>query len=248
MKNIISKEQESVVSSVRITRKGVLVQSDKVAKVFNKAHKVILLKIRREIEALVELNYSTNDYFIPSNYVNSKGADYTRYDLTRKGFDLLVLGLTGNQARKYKLWYIDEFHRKSAIIDNQKNLANANRESQVWLDFREQGKEIRTQLTDAIQECLLPQRIEENKEVNQFVARYISSYTKLIYKSLDIIIPTGITLNRDVMNLRTLFRVESGEEQVADRIRKYTKDGMHYKDIYKKIKDEILVPSKEVLV
>ncbi len=234
MKSIIT--QSDIVKSVKITKQGATVQSDTVAKIFGKAHKQVLLKIRKEIEALVELNYSTNKYFIASNYVNSKGADYTRYELTRKGFDLIVLGFTGSKARIYKLWYIDEFHKKSDVIQKNKQIAYENNENPLWLEFRNQGKLIRSTLTDSINNNLLPQRIAENKEVNQFIPRYITSYTNLVYKILNITTPTGTSVNRDTLDLRVLFKVEELETKIATMIQQFTEEGLHYKDCYKAIK------------
>lgn len=177
-------------------------------------------------------------YFIDSSYIDSKGRKYQRYELTRKGFDLIVLGLTGQNARKYKRWYIDEFHKKDKVIRKNKQIAYENKENPIWLEFRKQGKEIRTKFTEAIKEVFIPKREAERKETNIFLTRYIISFTRLIYKKLNIEIPKGTELNRDSMDLRTLFKIEQEEEKIRDLIYKY-KD-LHYKEIYKKIKKEIL--------
>ncbi len=229
--------KKAVSDTVKITKRGATVQSDKVAKIFGKAHSMILRKIRGVCDELVMQNCTTTSYFIPSNYINSKGKDYTRYELTRKGFDLLGLSLTGKEAFKFKLWYIDEFHKKSDVIQKNKQLAYENNENPLWLEFRAEGKEIRTKLTDAIQDYLLPQRVEEGKETSQFVARYITVYTNLIYKLLDIEVPKGTALNRDAMGIRVLMEIERKETQMAMDIEFLAKDGMHYKDIYKRIKE-----------
>ena len=42
-------------------------------------------------------------YFIDSTYVDVKSRTYRRFELTHKGFDLVVLSMTGSKAYKYKL-------------------------------------------------------------------------------------------------------------------------------------------------
>jgi len=238
MKSIITKKD--IEKSVKITKRGATVKSDDVAKVFGKTHFNVLKLIDKHIASLFQMEYSEmqiSQYFIKDNYINSRGKLYRRFQLTRKGFDLVALSLTGKEAFQYKVWYIDEFFKKSDIIQKNKQIAYENSENPIWLEFREQGKAIRTKLTDAINDYLLPQRVEENKETSQFVARYITSYTKLIYKVLDIDTPI---VDRDTMDLRLLFKIEQLEERVANLIEEYANEGIHYKDIYKRIKKELL--------
>jgi len=234
MDKIISKED--VIKTVKISNQGATVQSDKISKVFGKAHKNLLKQIEKEIEFFTAQKIAVRTYFIEDDYINSRGKVYKRFQLTRKGFDYIVLGFTGDKAKIYKLWYIDEFHKKSEIIKEHKIVAYENKENPIWLEFRKEGKDIRTKFTDSINEYLLPQRIEENKETNQFVSRYITAYTNLIYKKLSIDVPTGLKLNRDSMSLRTLFEIEKLEEEGRFYIGLYGQEGMHYKKIYKEIK------------
>lgn len=241
MSKIITKEE--LEKTVKLSSQGATVQSDKIAKVFGKEHSSVLKMIEKHKVSLVEMDesdYSISKYFIEADYINSRGKEYKRYQLTRKGFDLVVLSFTGKEAFKYKIWYIDEFHKKSEVIKEHKIVAYENNENPIWLEFRKEGKEIRTKFTDVINEYLLPQRIAENKETNQFVSRYITSYTNLIYKKLNIIVPTGLKLNRDSMSLRTLFEIEKLEEEIRFWISTYGIEGIHYKEIYQIIKKKLL--------
>ena len=236
--------KEDVIKTVKITKKGATVQSDKIAKVFGKSHPKVIRDIEKHIISLAKIgesDLSISKYFIEDSYINSRGKSYKRYQLTRKGFDLVVLSFTGDKAFKYNIWYIDIFHKKSEVIQENKQIAYENKENPIWLEFREQGKEIRTKLTDAVNLFLLPIRISENKETNQFVSRYISSYTNLIYKVLDVTVPKGTTLNRDAMDLRVLFKIEQLEESVAKMIEDKVGSGLGYKDCYQDIKKELLI-------
>ncbi len=231
--------KKAVSDTVKITKKGATVQSDRVAKVFDKAHKHLLSQIDKEISFLTAENLAVKSYFIEDDYINSRGKLYKRYQLTRKGFDYIVLGWTGKKAKLYKLWFIDEFHRKSDVIQKNKQIAYENNENPVWLEFREISKETRTELTDSIQKYLLPQREEENKETSQFVARYITSYTNLIYRKLGIEIPKGITANRDTFSVKEISDVRMWEGIFSEKIKTLATQGIHYKEVYKQIKEEL---------
>ena len=235
--SIISKED--VIKTVRVTKRGATVKSDAIAKIFEKSHKQVLASIDKKIKFLTANSISHQTYFINSTYLNSRGKEYRRFELTRKGFDLVVLSFKGDIAELYRIWYIDEFHSKSEVISKNKQLAYENNENPLWIGFRQQGKEIHTKFTDAVNEYLLPQRVSEKRETSQFVARYISAYTKLVYKVLDVKVPKGVNLNRDAMDMRLLFRIETLEEKIATLIISKAKQDIHYKDIYQQIKSEI---------
>ena len=232
--------KEKLQETVRISKRGATVTSTDIAKVFGKPHKNVLRMIKAKIDFLSAQKIADRKYFIDSSYIDKGGRTYQRYELTREGFDYVVLSFTGKKAELYKLWYIEEFHKKTNIIKRNKQIAYENNENPVWLEFRKQGKEIRTKFTDAINDYLLPQRIKENRETEQFVARYITSYTKLIYKILGIEIPKGAILNRDTMNMRDLFKIEQLEIRISKMIEKQAKEGIHYKKIYKNIKKILL--------
>ena len=178
-----------------------------------------------------------NQYFIDTTYIDSRGKEYPRYELTRKGFDMIVLSLTGRKARQYKRWYIDEFHKKSEVVKSNKAISYELKENPVWLEFREQGKTIRQKFTKAFKDVFVPQREAEGKETNIFLGRYISTLTKQIYKKHGIETPKGVKIDRDTLDARQLFRVEQDEEKATELIYKYADH--HYKEIYKLVKKEL---------
>lgn len=238
MNESISKKQ--IENTVKITKIGTTVKSDDIARVFGKAHKVILKKIRDDIKDLVALNYATKDYFIDTSYIDSRKKTYPRFELTRKGFDLVVLSLTGTSAKKYKLLYIDEFYRKSDIIKTNQLKASENLQDKVMIQLRKETKIARSKMTSSISEYFMPQRVAENKETSQFISRYISSFTKLTYKVLDIEMPKGVITNRDVLGARELIKVEDVELKIATLIKEHIENKVHYKEVYQLIKKELL--------
>ena len=234
MESIITKD--TIEKTVIIKNGKEMVRSDKLAIMFEKQHKHILEKINKTIEEL-SAEFSANkikEYFIEERHTK-QGGEYSRYYLTRKGFDLVALSLTGKNALRYKLWYIDCFHDKQKVIEEHKLTAKLNKTDDLWLQFRNEGKVFRNKLTKAIQETVTDYRETIEKKMND--GKYYYHYTSLIYGLLNIDLPKGEN-PRDVIDKRMLVRLEDMEDKVADLIYKYSKD-LHYKEVYKKIKGEL---------
>lgn len=250
--SIVSKEQ--LEKTVKITRSGATVKSDDVAKIFDKQHKNVLKQIRSLINdlSIIEENQSaTNianqikEYFRDSTYIDSKGRNYPRFELTRKGFDLLVMGFTGSKALKYKIWFIDEFYRKDNIIAQDKALAKEHLKDDMFVELRALGKDIRKLFTKTIQEYELPQRVSEGKDATRFVSLRSINYTKLVYKKLGLEIPKGAD-PRDVFSPAQITQIAILEDKITDMIVANSLNKIHYKDSYLSIKKIILDRTSEL--
>lgn len=235
MSDTISKEQ--LEKTVRITKQGALVNSLQVAKIFEKQHKDVLRTIREKIKFLEVNSFHPQKYFKKADYIDSRGKTVPRYDLTRKGFDYIILSFKGKKAELYKLWYIDEFHRKTEIIESDKALAKLHKSDDLYIQFRRESKDIRKLFTEVIRECELPQRITEGKDASKFLGLRIMNYTRLVYKILGIEIPKGDD-TRDVLDIRQLVRLEDLEKEITTKIRDNATNNIHYKESYMLIKKE----------
>ncbi len=235
-KSITQKDIDKVV----IIQKGKAVcHSDKLAKMLDKRHKDVLQMIRKKLGNLADdNNVRQNKYFIESSYVDSRGKDYLRYDLTFEGFNLIALSLRGKKADEYKMWFIDSFVKMLNTIAEHKLTAKINNDNPIWLQIRNDSKESRNKLTQSIQDYELPQRIEEGKGEYNFVSTRIMNYTQLIYKKLGIELPKGAN-PRDTLEPKIIIRLDIMEDNVANKIKGFTSKGMHYKDVYKTIKEEL---------
>ncbi len=232
-KSITQKDIDKVV----IIQDGKAVcHSDKLAKMFGKRHKDILQMIRKKLgNPEDDNNVRQNKYFIESSYVDSRGRDYLRYDLTFEGFNLIALSLRGEKADEYKMWFIDSFVKMLNTIVEHKLISKINNDNPIWLQIRNDSKESRNKLTKAIQDYELPQRIAEGKGEYNFVSTRIMNYTQLIYKSLKITLPKGAS-PRDTLTPNMIIRLDIMEDKIADMIINF--DG-HYKDCYQEIKRSI---------
>ncbi len=93
------------------------VSSLQVANDFRKHHKDVV----RAIENLKAQNCALTKMFIETTYTAGTGKHYKRYDITRDGFSLLVMGFTGKEALEWKLKYIEAFNLMEDKIRNSLN-------------------------------------------------------------------------------------------------------------------------------
>ena len=237
MNNIIT--EKSIRKTVTIKNGKEVVRSDELAKMFEKQHKHIIELIKKKLY-LFQVETSTlklSDYFIEEKLTTAKGREYSRYYLTKKGFDFIILSFQGKKADLYKLWYIEAFHSMHETLIENKIKLNFNKSDDLWIQFREEGKEFRNKLTNAIRDTIVKYRNEIEKKMND--GRYYQNYSKMILSALNIKKVDGFE-TRDILDKRTLVRLEDLEDKVSNLIIKYHNDGVYYKDAYKLIKDEVL--------
>lgn len=102
----------------------VRVDSRFVAERFGKNHKDVLRLIRQICSD--ESGYSrefTERNFAPSKYTDPTGRKLPCYMLTREGFAVVVMGFTGQEADRFKEWFINRFmameRQLKALQDNR---------------------------------------------------------------------------------------------------------------------------------
>lgn len=101
-------------------------------------------------------------------------------------------------------------------------------EKQRWFATRKETKEVRKQETDMIK-TLVEYAREQGSEHPE---KYYISYTNLANKTL------GIKANeRDKLNQSDLLKLKSFETLITIKIEQGIKEGLHYKEIYKKVKN-----------
>lgn len=101
---------------VFIENNEVVTDSLNVAETFGKQHKNVIRDIHNlhsELEEKGKLNFE------PISYKDSYNRDQLKYNLTKDGFTLLVMGFTGKEALKFKMMYINEFNRMEQELKNR---------------------------------------------------------------------------------------------------------------------------------
>jgi len=97
---------------LKLDRYSFKADSRVVSKVFGKNHKDFLRKIENIIKDIdsTERNFAPSKLFIEKTYIDASGKQNKYYEMTRDGFSLAVMGLTGKEALKWKLKYIKAFN------------------------------------------------------------------------------------------------------------------------------------------
>lgn len=228
--------QTDITKAVKISKQNTYVSSDFIAEVFDKRHDNVTRDIENMKNNLLKIEENIDKYFKDSSYIDSKNRTNKGYELTRQGFDLIVLSFTGEKALKYKVWFIEEFHKKAEILTT----VRVNKDNSLVQTIRGETKEARKALTDAIQKYELPQRLAEGKAYENFLETRIMNYTQLLNKVLGIKVIKGLD-SRNVLEPRMLFKLEELEYKVAKQIQELTEaKGCHYKQTYQLIKKGLL--------
>ncbi|KIP27840.1 Rha family transcriptional regulator [Bacillus thuringiensis] len=117
----------------------VVTDSLMVAEVFGKKHHHVLDSIK-DILPIDQENGKTNFRF--SSY-RAGNRNYPKYDLTKDGFTVLVMGFTGKEAMKFKMMYIEEFNRmESYIKEKQTKQVSANDKLRLLMEAAVETHEI----------------------------------------------------------------------------------------------------------
>ncbi len=75
-----------------------------IAEKFNKRHGTIL----RKIDSLPKDEFGRRN-FAESSYLNQQNKSQRMYEITRDGFTIIAMGLTGKDAYEWKVKFIDAF-------------------------------------------------------------------------------------------------------------------------------------------
>ncbi|MDU8789389.1 BRO family protein, partial [Clostridioides difficile] len=107
----------------------------------------------------------------------------------------------------------------------------ATEKDQEWLDIRAEGKKVRKDFTDEIQEFVYYATSQGSNKPQM----YYKHFTELVRKKLGI--PKGV--KRDELNQSELFDIQALERIISMKLPKLIDKDMNYKEVYKKIKELI---------
>ena len=135
--------------NIQVTKDTATVDSLTVAKGFGKLHKTVLRDIKVIIQKATGTNLSRlnsnvydeisidkkkiKEYFIKSEYIDSKNEIRPMYLLTEKGFNLLAMGYNGKKFIAYKMALLDEFERIKKELTNYRQQYEASKPTQKAL-------------------------------------------------------------------------------------------------------------------
>lgn len=143
--------------------------------------------------------------------------------MNRDGFSLLVMGFTGKKAFQWKIKFIEAFNLMEKTLLNKSN--------EEWPTTREQGKLIRRNETDTIQE-FTDYAISQGSKSAQF---YYKHYTNATYKALQLL-ENKKPKTRETLDLLQLHQLLLAEDIVTKTIKREMENKEHYKVIFEKCK------------
>jgi len=190
-----------------------------IAEYFGKAHKNVI----RAIENLESSSEFNRLNFEQIDYQDDKGRTYQEYVITRNGFSMLVMGFTGKKAMVWKEKFLEAFNMmESELLKTRSNLD--------WKAARLQGKAVRKETTDTIQDFV--EYATDQSSVN--AKMYYANLTKMEYKALDMLEQSKSSSGnfRDTLDLMQIGFLQVAENIASTAIRKGMNENMHYKEIY----------------
>ena len=108
--------ENQVIESLKIEGDKIMVSSVDLAKFFDKEHKNLLASVKKIEESKPEfcrLNFK------PAEYIDAQGKPRPCQLMTEEGFNLIVMGFTGEKALEYKIMFIEAFSEMKNKIKQQ---------------------------------------------------------------------------------------------------------------------------------
>ena len=172
-------------------------------------HKTMLSIIGDEFEEEIG-----EQKIFPTYYVDTWNRKQVMFNLTLEQVKQ-VLARESKYVRRAIIKYIEVLEKELQGLKNKQH--------SDWLKTRENGKVIRRNLTDMIQE-LIPYAIRQGCSNVKF---FYSTYSKLTNKVVGIENGT-----RDIISIQELFRVSTVEDVFNEIIKQGMEKDLNYKEIY----------------
>ena len=242
MSAIIAKKKElthdqveaRVKRALNVIGKEIYLPSHFIAKeLLGVAHKSLLRKIRKEIDNLAAQNGAAK-LFKESSYTH-RGKTEKNYLLSEQATMIIMMSYNNKTASLYRYYLSEIFYAMKEVIIKNRLTVEFNKRDEEWLKIAANEKQARLTLTDAINKYLIPQRMAEGKTGDGWQYK---SYTKLSYKIFGAE-NTDCVIIKDLFTKKQRQDFEALEYEIAALIEKYAKEGLHYKEIYKKIRDDL---------
>lgn len=87
--------------------------SKKVADTFGKEHRIIVRKVQQLLKTQPKFG---GDNFGVSSYVTEQGKVLDCFEMTRDGFAMIAMSLTGTKAEEFKIKYIQAFNKMESLL------------------------------------------------------------------------------------------------------------------------------------
>lgn len=197
----------------------VVVGSRRVAANYGKEHRDVLRAIRTILEQVPEAQRN----FAQSSYTNEQGRKMPEYSMDRQGFSMLVMGFTGEQARRFTYRYTQAFEEMASQLTAPKTSLEVLKQTVIQLVEQERRLSQVEANQQYIRETIIAQpdnwRSEMNRLFNQVVDRVgQSKFAELrreTYKRLEE--RAHVDLDRRLQNLKGRLALEGATRTAIDK-------------------------------
>lgn len=208
--------------------------SKNIAEKFNKQHRDLLVKIRKIID--MNSDFGQRNYSL-SSYVSDQNKELPCYDMTRDGFTMLAMELSGKKVFEWKIKYIEAFNAMESELLKKNDKVE-------WKQARLQSKQARRSFTDVIKEFVEYATNQGSKSANM----YYMNITKMEYAALELTEKGQKTPKdfRETLDCMDLCFLATAEQIAKNAIKHGMESGMSYKEIYKLAKDKVFTYSETI--
>lgn len=210
------------------------------AEEFKIAHKEVVRKIKN-----LTVEYPTvRNQFKEDVFTNNRNREYSYYLITRDGYMTLVMNTSAKGESlsllfEKKQLFIRAFNLMEKEIIKKRN----NQKNIEWCKTREQGKQIRNDLTDTIKKFVE----YAMKQGSKSAGRYYGNITKMEYKALGIIQEDNKSI-RDVLDTLELYQLLLAEDIAKKKFNEYMEQELHYKEIFLLVKQDIIKYASSICI
>ena len=209
-------------------------KSTDIAKYFGMNHKDLL----RKIEGFYSFDEMLSGVKLRHLERTVRGGTQRFYEMDADAFAFICLSMTGEKAEKFKWVFIEAFKISTRDALKNKLRVELNKEIEPFMLMRESGKKVRLDFTNTMKRLC---EYAEEARGSSYGSRcpFYPMYTKLIYKTLNITVPTAGKYNVRDLSAETVKLVEERETEVADAINEMIENAEDYHEIYQWIKANI---------
>lgn len=103
-----------------LTKVPHVLDSREVAEMVGKTHAHLCRDIAGYIKVLTESNFGFSDFFIEASYKDASGKSNKRYDITKKGCEMVANKLTGEKGILFTAEYVERFNQMEQADKNKR--------------------------------------------------------------------------------------------------------------------------------
>ncbi len=218
---------------VEMKENDIFCDSSMVAKKFGQKHdkvRIIIERLCKDLLTLPESMAISNRPKVITEKRVYRGREYNAFLMNRPFFSLLCMRFKGVKALEWQVKFNDAFYDMEKAILQEK----LNKDSDLWLDTRSQGKLVRLETTDVIKE-FVDYATSQGSKSAKFYYKHVTMAT---YKALGLMQQKQPKL-RDTLNCLQLGFLQSAEYVAQKSLKKHMAEEYPYKLIYKHVCNDL---------